>query len=79
VQGAWRDTYPSGMARDMGDVKVYIMRPGLAARREDLVTTLDDADPGQLATVDEQHAFARAWQADRASAKAKGPGRPPQA
>jgi len=41
------------------------MRPGLAACREDLVATLNDADPGQIATVDEQRAYARAWQADR--------------
>jgi hypothetical protein len=80
VQGARRDTYPSGMARDMGGgMKVYIMRPGLAARREDLVATLDDADPGQIATVDEQHAYAREWQAARAAAKATGPGQSPRA
>lgn len=30
VQGSRRDTYPSGMARDMGGgLQVYIMRPGL--------------------------------------------------
>ena len=47
VQGSRRDTYPSGMARDMGGgMQVYIMRPGLPGRREDLVRTLDDASPG---------------------------------
>ena len=35
-----------------------LMRPGLRGRREDLVGTLDDASPGQLATVGEQRAFA---------------------
>lgn len=65
VQGSRRDTYPSGMARDMGGgMQVYIMRPGLRARREDLVATLDDAPPGQLATIDEQRSFAEAWQTD---------------
>ena len=35
VQGSRRDTYPSGMARDMGGgMQVYIMRPGLPGRRE---------------------------------------------
>jgi hypothetical protein len=65
VQGARRDTYPSGMARDMGGgMRVYVMRPGLRARREDPVETLDDAPPDQIATVDEQRAFAEAWQAE---------------
>lgn len=65
VQGSRRDTYPSGMARDMGGgMQVYIMRPGLRGRREDLVKTLDDASPDQIATVDEQRAFAGAWRAE---------------
>jgi hypothetical protein len=62
VQGARRDTYPSGMARDMGGgMRVYVMQPGRAARPEDLVRTLDDALPEQIATVDEQLAFREAW------------------
>jgi hypothetical protein len=65
VQGSRRDTYPSGMARDMGGgMQVYITRPGLRARREDLVRTLDDAPREQIATVDEQRAFAEAWRAE---------------
>jgi hypothetical protein len=65
VQGSRRDTYPSGMARDMGGgMQVYVMRPGLRGRREDLVGTLDDALPDQLATVGEQRAFAEAWRAE---------------
>jgi hypothetical protein len=65
VQGSRRDTYPSGMARDMGGgMQVYVMRPGLRGRREDLVKTLDDASPDQIATVDEQRAFAEAWRAE---------------
>jgi len=37
VQGARRDTYPSGMAGDMGGgMKVYVLHPGLRGRREDL-------------------------------------------
>lgn len=64
VQGARRDTYPSGMARDMdGGKQVHIMRPGLPGRWEDLVKTLDDASPDQIATVDEQRAFSEAWRA----------------
>jgi hypothetical protein len=65
VQGARRDTYPSGMARDMGGgMQVYVMRAGRRARREDLVETLDNASADQLATVDEQRAFAEAWRDD---------------
>jgi hypothetical protein len=65
VQGSRRDTYPSGMARDMGGgMQVYIMRPGLRGRREDLVKTLDDASPDQIATVDEQREIAQAWRAE---------------
>jgi hypothetical protein len=66
VQGSRRDTYPSGMARDMGGgMQVYVMRPGLRSPREDRVKTLDDASPDQLATVDEQRAFAKAWLAEQ--------------
>jgi hypothetical protein len=66
VQGSRRDTYPSGMARDMGGgMRVYVMRPGLPARPEDLVKTLDDAPPDQMATVDEQRAFVQTWWAER--------------
>ena len=66
VQGSRRDTYPSGMARDMGGgMQVYILRPGLRGRRGDLVKTLDDASPDQIATLDEQRAFADAWRAEQ--------------
>jgi hypothetical protein len=63
VQGARRDTYPSGMMRDMGGgLQVYVMRPGRGPRLKDLVGTLDDAPPDQLATVDEQRAlFEARW------------------
>jgi hypothetical protein len=65
VQGSRRDTYPSGMARDMGGgMRVYVMRPGLPARGEDLVETLDDAPPDQMATVDEQRASVEAWRTE---------------
>ena len=66
VQGARRDTYPSGMARDVGGgMKVYVLHPGLRGRREDLVETLDDALSDKLATVDEERAFHDAWIVER--------------
>jgi hypothetical protein len=65
VQGSRRDTYPSGMARDMGGgMQVYVMRAGRSARQEDLVEPLGDASPDQITTVDEQRAFAEAWWAE---------------
>jgi hypothetical protein len=65
VQGARRDTYPSGMARDMGGgMQVYVMRAGRRARREDLVGTLDSAPADHLASLDEQRAFAEVWRDD---------------
>lgn len=66
VQGSRRDIYLSGMMADMhGGTRVYVIRPGLAVRREDLVETLGDASPGQAVTVDEQRAFLEAWLAAR--------------
>lgn len=66
VQGARRDTYPSGMARDMGGgMRIYVLKTEGRARMDDLVETLDDAPPDQIGTVDEQRAFADAWLAER--------------
>lgn len=62
VQGARRDAYPSGMARDMGGgFRTYLLRPGRKASVSDLVDTLADAPVALLATVDEQRAFFEAW------------------
>ena len=67
LQGSRRDTYPSGMARDMGaGMKVYVLRLGLPGR-PDLVGTLDDAPPEQMATVDEQRQIFKAWLAERST------------
>ncbi len=68
VQGSRGDTYPSGMARDMGGgMRVYVMRSGRSAGPDDLVETLDDASPDQLATVDQQREAAEAqWTEFRA-------------
>lgn len=60
--GARRDTYPSGMARDMSNgMVVYQMRHGQHGRTEDVVHTFDPAPAEQIATVDEQRAFFEAW------------------
>jgi hypothetical protein len=62
IQGSRRDTYPSGMARDMGGgERIHVLRPGRGAHLDDLVETFADAPVDQLATVDEQRAFWEAW------------------
>jgi len=62
VQGSRRDTYPSGMARDMGGGRqIYVVHPGRRADSDDLVGTVADAPSNLLATVDEQRAFWNAW------------------
>lgn len=53
VNGARRDTYPSGMAREQGGgLSVYEWRPGQPAGP--LVRTFDDAPPASVGTVREQ-------------------------
>ena len=60
VQGSRLDTYPSGMARDMGGgFTVYITRIGQPAK--DTVGTFEEADPSLLATVAEQREHWRRW------------------
>ncbi|MFD1146721.1 hypothetical protein [Saccharothrix hoggarensis] len=65
VQGARRDAWPSGMARDMGGgLRVYVMRPGRAVTTEDdLVDTFADAPVDLLGTIAEQEAYRDAWHA----------------
>ena len=49
VQGSRRDTYPSGMARDMGGgMQVYIMRPGRRARGKTWWPRLTTRHPASL-------------------------------
>jgi hypothetical protein len=62
IQGSRLDTYPSGMARDMGGgFSVYILRRGKSARPSDLVDTFAEADPSLLATVAAQEEYRRGW------------------
>jgi hypothetical protein len=62
VQGARRDTYPSGMLRDMGGARrVYVLVPGRPVSTADTVDTFADADPADLGTVDAQRQHYQAW------------------
>jgi hypothetical protein len=64
VQGARADTYPSGMARGAGGRRVYVLRPGRHATRDDLVDTLAPLEDGRPGTVAEQRANFERWSAD---------------
>lgn len=61
-QGARRDVWPSGMARDMGaGLRAYVLVPGRKANFSDLVDIFDPADPALICTVAEQSQFSRDW------------------
>jgi hypothetical protein len=55
--GARRNAWPSGMARDMGQgLKLYLLRER-PVRGSDLVETFGPADPSDVATVEQQKGF----------------------
>ncbi len=59
---ARRDTYPSRMALEMGGGrKVYMLRPGKQAKREDLIDALGAAAIDQVCTVAEQRTSYASW------------------
>lgn len=59
---ARKDAYPSRMALEMGGGrKIYILRHGMQARREDLVDIFDAASISQVCTVAEQRACYESW------------------
>lgn len=60
--GARRDAYPSRLSRQMsGGRKVYLHRPSVQGRRDDLVDIFDPASLDQVASVAEQRATFEAW------------------
>jgi hypothetical protein len=64
VQGSRKDTFPTGMVRDMiAARRVYVLAHGRQARREDLVDIFAPADPATIASPDEQEHNYRAWRA----------------
>ena len=59
---ARKDAYPSRMALEMGGGrKIYILRHGVQARREDLVDVFGAASIDQVCTVAEQRASYESW------------------
>jgi hypothetical protein len=62
VQGARKDTYASGMVRDMlGARRVYVIQAGRQAERAHLVDIFAEAAVESLGTVEQQKAFYREW------------------
>ena len=60
--GARKDAYPSRMALQMGGGrKIYLLRPGKQAKREDLVDIFDAATIEQVCGVDEQRNAYEEW------------------
>jgi len=65
VNGARRNVWPSGMARDMGGGKqAYVLVLGQRGRPE-LVDIFDPADESQIVLVQEQRDFFQTWLDDR--------------
>jgi len=59
---ARKDAYPSRMALEMGGGrKIYILRHGMQARREDLIDIFGAASIDQVCTVAEQRASYESW------------------
>ncbi|MCZ2525922.1 hypothetical protein [Streptomyces sp. HB2AG] len=61
VNGARRDTWPSGMGRATGGLVVCRLVPGARPTRADLLDTFADAPREMLATVAEQTLFEHQW------------------
>ena len=61
VQGAARDVYPSGMAREAGGRMAYRLRPGVPAQRQDMVDILAPAAADSIVSVTEQREGFDSW------------------
>lgn len=59
--GARIDACVSGMLSQSGISKVYITTMGQQGRRENLVNIFDEAEPGQVGTVEEQEDYHNKW------------------
>lgn len=61
-QGARKDVWASGMARDMGaGLRAYVLKEGREASVEDLVDIFDPAPAELIATVAAQKRYAEKW------------------
>jgi len=61
-QGARKDVWPSGMARDMAvGLQAYVLTIGRAPLRHEVVAIFDPADPRLIGTVAEQEHYFKLW------------------
>lgn len=59
---ARKDAFPSQMMLQMAlGRKIYILKRGMPARRENVVDIFDQATPEQVGTVQEQKEFHESW------------------
>jgi hypothetical protein len=61
VQGARRDSWPSGMLRDQLDGAVVYVNPEDVKAKPEMVGIFDPASPDEVVTVAEQEAAFEAW------------------
>lgn len=62
LNGARRNAWASGMARDMGGGRrAYLLTMGRPSRMEDLVDIFEPAPEAEVGTVEEQETFMRLW------------------
>lgn len=65
-QGARRDVWPSGMARDMaGGLRAYVLVKGRRPTSEHLVEIFDPAEPSLVGTIADQERTRDEWLASR--------------
>ncbi|MDT0472920.1 hypothetical protein RM863_12375 [Streptomyces sp. DSM 41014] len=61
VNAARPDVAQSGMLRDSGSTRAYLLREGRRGRREEMVNLFDDAPADAVTTLDAQQAAHRRW------------------
>ena len=65
-QGARRDVWPSGMARDMGvGLRAYVLTVGKHPTQDDVVEIFDPAEQSSVGTVAEQEHHFEEWQSSQ--------------
>ena len=61
VNGSRKNVTISPMMSDAGGASIYLLRPRLQARLEDIVKTFDPISKEELSTLDEQRIFHTKW------------------